>query len=201
MLYEYACRMRIVGALLAFILSPALPVGAATDGTVLKSQLLKTYPSLLNVERYRAQFPGEVQGGDPFWLPDASDISGTADLVSALAEGSFPRRNRWTPDRLALAHRQQPSEAIAARALLKQRSTSTRHESAPSCRWIGSGSSVTHSIRQSRTARRGAIVRADDGSTRVGDGACARPISPPDVLALERPSRRYAAHWSVRATI
>jgi Peptidase family S41 len=74
--------------LLAAVVFAALlqPVQAADDGAVLQAQILKTYPSLLYVERYRQSFPDEVQGKTPFWLAAAPRIAQPGDLVAALAQ-------------------------------------------------------------------------------------------------------------------
>jgi Peptidase family S41 len=70
-------------ALLVALLHPAL---AADDGAVLQAQILKTYPSLLYVERYRQSFPDEVLSATPFWSSSPPKILQARDLVAALAE-------------------------------------------------------------------------------------------------------------------
>jgi len=76
---------RLLPALLLAVLEP---IAAPNDGVVLRTEVLKTYPSLLYVDRYRRSFPREVQGTKPFWSSGTSalTISKTGDLVAALAE-------------------------------------------------------------------------------------------------------------------
>ena len=66
----------------------ATQAAAASDGNVLRTQILKAYPSLLYVDRYRQSFPEEVQGAKPFWSADraAPDVSRPDQLVAALSE-------------------------------------------------------------------------------------------------------------------
>jgi len=72
----------------ALLLAMLAPTALANDGLVLKAQILKSYPSLLYVERFRHSFPDEAQGARPFWSLNepAPNITRAEDLVRTLAE-------------------------------------------------------------------------------------------------------------------
>ncbi len=73
----------IVGLALAAALSG--PVAAESDGAVLRAHLQETYPSLTYVERYRRDYPEEVQGTDALWSSgSAPDLTTASDLVKTL---------------------------------------------------------------------------------------------------------------------
>ena len=73
----------IVGLALAAALSG--PVAAESDGAVLRAHLQETYPSLTYVERYRRDYPEEVQGTDALWSSgSAPDLTTASDLVQML---------------------------------------------------------------------------------------------------------------------
>ena len=70
---------------LALVFSSA-SVHAQTNGEALRAELLKNYPSLHYVERYRQLFPDQVQGSEQLWrgTPIAA-LDHTSDLYGALA--------------------------------------------------------------------------------------------------------------------
>jgi hypothetical protein len=67
----------------AALFAATLPA-AADDGAALKAQIVKTYPSLAYVDRYRQVFPDEVLGQTPFWHGTAPKIADAKSLMAAL---------------------------------------------------------------------------------------------------------------------
>src|ERR1700722_13162248 len=90
-LAERALRMRFVAVALLLV-ALFQPASAANDGILLREHVLKAYPSLLYVDKYRAAFPSEVQGTETFWSSDrtALRIGRAGELISALAELEDP---------------------------------------------------------------------------------------------------------------
>ncbi len=68
------------------------PASAANDGMLLRDHVLKAYPSLLYVDKYRAAFPNEVQGTKTFWSSAGTDlrIGHPRQLIATLAELQDP---------------------------------------------------------------------------------------------------------------
>jgi C-terminal processing protease CtpA/Prc len=68
------------------------PAAAANDGVLLRDHVLKAYPSLLYVDKYRRAFPNEVQGTKPFWTDDGAGLrmGNPTQLIAALAELQDP---------------------------------------------------------------------------------------------------------------
>lgn len=71
-------------ALLAAAMVAATLPAVADDGAALKAQIVKTYPSLVYVDRYRQAFPDEVLGQTPFWHGAAPKITDARSLTAAL---------------------------------------------------------------------------------------------------------------------
>ncbi|MFC5435101.1 S41 family peptidase [Rhodanobacter umsongensis] len=79
-------KIRTIAALCVLNVLGSVRAAKVDDGTQLRMQVTRSYPSLRYVERYRHDFPDEVQG-HPFWSADhaAPSLSDASALTRALA--------------------------------------------------------------------------------------------------------------------
>jgi C-terminal processing protease CtpA/Prc len=78
--------MKSFALALAILATTAGAAAAQSDGESLRAYLKQTYPSLAYVDRYRAAFPGEIQGSDALWRPAAAPppVATVEGLVRAM---------------------------------------------------------------------------------------------------------------------
>jgi hypothetical protein len=76
---------------LTVLLAVSHSVSAADEGALLRDHILKSYPSLLYVDKYRVSFPNEIQGTTPFWSAGTPpSLAQPDDLIAALAQLQDP---------------------------------------------------------------------------------------------------------------
>ncbi len=88
------------------------PASAANDAIILRDHVLRAYPSLLYVDKYRRAFPNEVQGTGTFWSDDGTELrlDHPTQLIAALAELQDPHvslagKSAGKPETLGLLFR------------------------------------------------------------------------------------------------
>lgn len=104
----------------------ALPVAASaqttlTDGQALRADLLRHYPSLAWIERYRHAFPAEAQGNELLWrsasVPALESAGELTDALAALQDqhiGLGGEGRQATNAGPAVSHQQRRRDADVA---------------------------------------------------------------------------------------
>jgi len=83
--------MKYLVCALTLLLGVSQSVSAANDGALLRDHILKYYPSLLYVDKYREGFPNEIQGTKAFWsAASPPNVAQPNDLIAALAQLQDP---------------------------------------------------------------------------------------------------------------
>lgn len=83
-------NIRIIAALCAATMLSSAHAAKAGDGSLLRAQVTRSYPSLRYVERYRHDFPDEIEG-EAFWsaghaLPALPDADALTRALTALQD-------------------------------------------------------------------------------------------------------------------